>query len=79
MCNSTTNLGLSEDDISVGRGRLVHIRFGDDEENVFRFPDGDPVDVGDRLQTQFAHRLSRLFLRTRLFGFRDGFLLDMGG
>ena len=58
------HLGFTENDVGIrGRG-FEDVWFGDDEENVFGLPDGDSVDAEDGLETQFAHRFSRLLLRT---------------
>lgn len=41
------NLCLSEDDVRIAGRILVHVRLGDDEQNIFRFANSDTINTGN--------------------------------
>ena len=56
------DLGLAEDDVGVGVRRLVHVRLGDNEENVLALLHRDAGDARQGLHAKLGDGLAALLL-----------------
>lgn len=66
MLRQVLDLGLSEDDVGVRAGALVHVRLVDYEQDRLGLADGHARHAVHGLQAQLAEELASLLLRPRL-------------